>query len=537
MKKMFFIVLFCFIFFIFFLPLASADWWNSSWNYRKEINITNTGSTTLNNFPVYLNIIYNETMQGDYDDLRFINGSCASEGGISLDYELENYTSSKADIWLRIPVFLAGVYSICMYYNNSGATNGENKTGVWDSNYLAVFHMQDLNATYIVDSTLNSRNGTKSASNGPAQISGIIGNAQYFSNDNIKSKSLTSGKNNITNNYTLEAWIKPEYITNGSGDIDKYGQTIIGIAADPSSGPYDWLTQHGKNIWFSTFQSSSTSFIKSDNIILTTTQYYYVAATSMKSSEAIIYVNGTKIKNETASSSNMSSLFTLGDLRPGRAIYYNGTMDEVRVSNIQRSADWINMSYQIVVNQGTYVIVGNEEAQASDTSYPIFSNYYDNNASLVGSGTGLFNVTIENTNGTVLLEINNQNYTATNLTSNVYNASYAFTSAGTYSYKWHSWGNGTSNLYNASETRSYTVNASADTCTYSGSGNWALNCADNCVFSTTQTIGSGNNITITGTGTLTFNNNGRWAFTGTNQYITIASGCTLNINTGGGWNY
>ena len=75
-----------------------------------------------------------------------------------------------------------------------------------------------------------------------------------------------------------------------------------------------------------------------------------------------------------------------------------------------------------------------------------------------------------------------------------------------------------------------------DTCTYS-SGNWALNCADNCIFTGTQTIAGKNNITITGTGSLTFNNGGKWSFTGTSQYITIASGCTLNINTGGGWNY
>ena len=94
----------------------------------------------------------------------------------------------------------------------------------------------------------------------------------------------------------------------------------------------------------------------------------------------------------------------------------------------------------------------------ADTAYPIFSNYYDNNATLVNSGTGIFNVTVTNTNGTVILEINNTNITATNLTANVYNASYAFTTNGTYSYHWDSWGNGTSHLYNTSAIISYSVN-------------------------------------------------------------------------------
>jgi hypothetical protein len=74
----------------------------------------------------------------------------------------------------------------------------------------------------------------------------------------------------------------------------------------------------------------------------------------------------------------------------------------------------------------------------------------------------LFNVTLLNTNGTVLLEIDGNNITATNLTADVYNVSYDFTSAGTYTYRWHSWGNGTSNNYNVSTDRYYTVNASAD---------------------------------------------------------------------------
>jgi len=94
-----------------------------------------------------------------------------------------------------------------------------------------------------------------------------------------------------------------------------------------------------------------------------------------------------------------------------------------------------------------------------DITSPTFSNYWDDNGTLVGSGFAKFNVTILNTNGTVFLEINNTNYTAMNLTTSVYNVSVNLTN-GTYSYYWGSWGNGTSHLYNISATRSYTVNAS-----------------------------------------------------------------------------
>jgi cysteine-rich repeat protein len=48
-----------------------------------------------------------------------------------------------------------------------------------------------------------------------------------------------------------------------------------------------------------------------------------------------------------------------------------------------------------------------------DNVYPTFSNYADDNGTLIQDGTGTFNVTLTNTNGTVLLEINGENVTAT----------------------------------------------------------------------------------------------------------------------------
>jgi lysophospholipase L1-like esterase len=94
-----------------------------------------------------------------------------------------------------------------------------------------------------------------------------------------------------------------------------------------------------------------------------------------------------------------------------------------------------------------------------DTVYPIFSNYWDNNATLDGSGRGLFNVTVANTNGSVYLNINGQSIQATNLTANIYNASYDFSSGGTYTYNWSAYGNGTNNNLNTTTNFNYIVYA------------------------------------------------------------------------------
>lgn len=110
---------------------------------------------------------------------------------------------------------------------------------------------------------------------------------------------------------------------------------------------------------------------------------------------------------------------------------------------------------------GVLYAFSNLSSGAADTIYPTFSNYWDNNASLVSSGTALFNVTVANTNGTVVLNINGNSYSATNLTANVYNTSVTL-SSGTYLYNWSAYGNGTNKNLNVSENRYYTVNTTVD---------------------------------------------------------------------------
>jgi len=117
---------------------ASAGWWNTSWLKRKEIDITNVGTTLLTDFPAYINVSKETGMQADFDDLRFINGSCDSTSDLELNYEIENYTANNAHVWLRIPSLATGINSICMYYNNSVASSGENMTGVCYYGYVVV---------------------------------------------------------------------------------------------------------------------------------------------------------------------------------------------------------------------------------------------------------------------------------------------------------------------------------------------------------------------------------------------------------------
>jgi hypothetical protein len=69
----------------------------------------------------------------------------------------------------------------------------------------------------------------------------------------------------------------------------------------------------------------------------------------------------------------------------------------------------------------------------------------------------------------------------------------------------------------------------ADTCTAPGSGNWAIDCSDNCVWDGDLSIPG--NISMTGTGTLTLNAN--MDLTSSKWIIFKEDGCKLVINSGG----
>ena len=106
----------------------------------------------------------------------------------------------------------------------------------------------------------------------------------------------------------------------------------------------------------------------------------------------------------------------------------------------------------------TYVFVNYTEATA-DEEYPQFSNYVANplNNSNYSYGTDYkFNVTIINTNGTAGVEFEGTNYSASNI-SDIFNTTITDIGAGTYSYYWWAYGNGTSANFNISGARSYTV--------------------------------------------------------------------------------
>ena len=127
-------------------------------------------------------------IQSDGKDIRFT----ASDETTLLDYERELIETTTEPYQLVMHVRIPSVSSSVdtdyyMFYNNPDETvDGENKTGVWDSNFVMVQHMGDS----LADSTINGNDGTNY---GTTVVDGLNGKARSFDgvDDYIKVNNLS----------------------------------------------------------------------------------------------------------------------------------------------------------------------------------------------------------------------------------------------------------------------------------------------------------------------------------------------------------
>ncbi len=334
-------------------------------DFEKCMNITisNAGSSTLTNFPAYINLTHDNDMMPDFMDIRFYSEAC-NNGGSSLDYEIENYTSSdRAHVWVRIPSIPIAGTTISVYYkNNTVVGSGENPTGVWDSNYAGVWHMTEVNAT---DSTSNQNNGTESGGVTLNSSGRIDGANEFDGNDDSITVSDDESLNfgNFTN-FTIELWAKVSSVQSSNYPVILF------------KGGWGGNTQPGYNMYYNNLNGEiglrtkyndtgmevTSRYNLSDNNLLD--KWIHIGGRIDRGNQQELYVDSVLRDTDSLAAYPNRNITNDQDLAFGDygSYEFNGTIDEFRISNTLRTADWINQSYQMVENQGSFVSFGGEES-------------------------------------------------------------------------------------------------------------------------------------------------------------------------------
>ena len=403
MKLHFFIVLFTICSLLFHLPSdfeanAAADWYNDSWDFRKKItaSLDTVITSDLTDFPYLVSVTDSDLTQvaeTDGSDIVFT----ASDGTTELDYEMEKFDQSTGEIiaWVKIPTVFGSVNTdIYMYYKGTSTTS----SSPWDDFYNLVWHLnQDSDGTVddFTDSSGNENHGTSGGTGKQvhqnnretSQVAGQIGFGQKFAGANIRNTNVVEGKGDYiwinevgswpTGDATIELWVADITASPGTGVNynDMFSYCIDATNSGAMSNHWNlWQTKKVKLKVRTHFYVSSANSVEGDNPDSSTDWNHLVAVYNLDENgqgPSRLYINGDQVSAGSRSADKTWSILgggaavLGGDIDGNNCNFvnngYNGKMDEFRISNTLRSADWVAASYCNQNGSNDCQTIGSEE--------------------------------------------------------------------------------------------------------------------------------------------------------------------------------
>jgi hypothetical protein len=227
-----------------------------------------------------------------------------------------------------------------MYYGNPSASDVQDIEGTYDGNFSGVWHLNETSGTHY-DATSNNNDG--SPQNGVVQNSqGRIDGADDFDGTNDYVNCGDSGSLDITTAITIEAWVYPNGTDHSGTDLNvvhKYANNDRSyvLYLNDDAGGDDW------DFKLSTTGGGTNGQVHVSNAV-DSNAWQYMTAT-WDGTDMRLYKNGAEIGTATYSGPIYQSAT---ELWIGDGTYYDafdGRIDEVRISNKSRSADWISAQY------------------------------------------------------------------------------------------------------------------------------------------------------------------------------------------------
>jgi hypothetical protein len=281
-----------------------------------------------------------QVAQANGNDILFT----ALDGVTKLNHELNSYQASSGTVtaWVQVPALSPTIdTTIYIYYGNASAANQQNPSGVWDSSFKGVWHFPDGSTLSANDSTSNANNGTITNA---AAVSGQIGGGASFNGSSAFIDAGSSSSLKPTTSGTFSVWLK--------------ATTVGAYNTWMSNGNMGGAESNGINSYFlsgkvvASFNNGTSShqIVQSGTSISSGTWYHY--AVTWDGSRINIYLNGASNASaiQSVTPSPLYDLMFGDDGNHTGGAKFSGVLDEARVSNVARSADWIATEYN---NQGS----------------------------------------------------------------------------------------------------------------------------------------------------------------------------------------
>ena len=344
--------------------------------FARTFNITfpgYSGSETLTDFPVLIRLSkdrndfkYSACKLANGGDLRFAD----SEGNL-LSSEVDTWNESgESFVWVKVPSLSAST-EIRAYY---GCANppANNPNDVWSNGYIGVWHLGE-SARPLVDSTAHGLNFTKSC-NLSGKDDGYFDNRIEFASSGIVGSSVAFDKGSEGDhkgglfaydteqtrmdgfvNATLEFWsYEREAIPTNSN-----GRYLVSKYTGSSTFAYMVTEQARDNRYASQLRRvNDTNFSVNPNSYGVRKLNEWTHSVYVYDSENMhgyYYMNGVNRTNGTYSPdqpvTTIDIPLCLGNRDSNSQYAFPGSFDELRLSSVARSADWVKATYDTVNNE------------------------------------------------------------------------------------------------------------------------------------------------------------------------------------------
>lgn len=317
-------------------PPAGAQY--QGWKHAGALALLTTpdganlpAGTVLEDFPVLVRLDKDwfdfSTAKPSGDDLRF-----ATAAGAPLPYQIEEWDAAKgtASIWVRVPKIEGNARQMLrVHWGKADAASESSGKAVFNESngYLTVLHMGDM--------VTDEAGSVETKDVGTTPVAGRIGTARHlagkqgiFCGEKIGNYPVGAGP------HTTEAWLRAEK-SNGRalawGNEHGQGKVVMHFMSPP----------HVKmECYFSGADVASQGRLPMN-------EWLHIVHTYQQG-DSRIYVNG-ELSNTSKTPNAPLAIKTPARLYIGG--WYNnydfiGDIDEVRVSKVTRSAEWVKLQHE-----------------------------------------------------------------------------------------------------------------------------------------------------------------------------------------------
>ncbi|MBA2613826.1 MAG: DUF2341 domain-containing protein, partial [Bacteroidetes bacterium] len=334
------------------------------YNYFKKLTTQevqiSVGTTNLVNFPVLVRFTDNDLRHtssgGKVTNLSGFDIVFTSSNGTTIiNHQVERYNPVTGELvaWVQIPLLSATVNTdFYLYFGNATVSIDPSTTATWDVNYKAAYH---LNNNILTDATANANNLTATGTlNEPVAIA-----ADGRDIETVEKLQAPGNAGLLINgDITLEAWVSFEtvqlvandnlFISYGAtgevGGTDNQAYSFNYNGAGVSTNKLRMFWEHGAGVNDVVVSNATTTLVAN-------TWYHLAAIRDNANTLVQFYLDGVQLGTNVtytvpAAVGGTVATLQIGESHETSTRDIDGDFDEVRISNIVRTPEYIQATYE-----------------------------------------------------------------------------------------------------------------------------------------------------------------------------------------------